>query len=170
MKFDLELYLHHTPQLLIRFWTKVNVGGVDDCWEWTASRHHKGYGEFHCPGICAARKCVKASRMAWLISFGEIPDKFLVCHRCDNPSCCNPSHLFLGTDGDNTRDSVSKGRFVSTKRGETHTKSVFTNLEVIEMRELFKTGRYRIKDLAERYGKTSTLICSVVYRKTWKHI
>lgn len=113
----------------LRFWAKVRKGSPDDCWEWTASRLPQGYG---CFAISAegSRKTWRAHRVAYILSTGQpIPDGMCVCHSCDNPPCCNPAHLWLGTTGENTRDMASKGRnvvpwrdpsTVNWSRGEAH--------------------------------------------------
>lgn len=87
------------------FWEKVNIRGAEECWEWHAGRNRYGYGNFKCKG-----KTISAHRLAWSLTHGEIPPGLCVCHKCDNPPCCNPAHLFLETSKGNTRDSVSKGR------------------------------------------------------------
>lgn len=92
-----------------RFWNKVDKSG--DCWLWTASKTHQGYGYFRFDG-----KMCKAHRMAWLLVNGEIPNEMLVCHSCDNPSCVNPEHLWLGTNQENMDDMNKKGRHALTKR------------------------------------------------------
>ena len=89
-----------------RFWSKVEVRGPLQCWPWKAGRSRKGYGLFRLDG-----RSITASRAAWIITFDERPpDDVLVCHRCDNPPCCNPAHLFLGTIHDNMNDMRAKGR------------------------------------------------------------
>jgi hypothetical protein len=91
-----------------RFWPKVDQsGGPDACWPWTAYCQPNGYGEFD-------KKW--AHRVAYELAIGPITPGGTICHTCDNPRCVNPSHLFLGTQGDNVRDMVAKGRHASQKR------------------------------------------------------
>jgi len=92
-----------------RFWDKVEK--TDGCWLWTASKSEDGYGYFRFDGGMR-----KAHRMSWLFTNGEIPEGMFVCHSCDNPSCVNPEHLWLGTNQDNQDDMNEKGRHGFTKR------------------------------------------------------
>lgn len=85
------------------------------CQEWTACRNYRGYGLFNLNG-----KTVIASRLAWKIHHGPIPDGLWVLHRCDNPPCCNPDHLFLGTPADNAQDASRKGRLDRTHCRQGH--------------------------------------------------
>lgn len=105
-----------------RFWTKVDRSAGDSrCWPWLAYRGPKGYGRFFAGG-----KMWVAHAVAWRIENGEPAHGLFVLHRCDNPSCCNPRHLFLGTIQDNNRDMVAKGRHGSMvhperrPRGDSH--------------------------------------------------
>lgn len=90
---------------ITEFWNFVDIRGEDDCWEWQRSRRIQGYGQFWFQG-----KLWGASRLAYHLTHGAIPEGKLICHTCDNPPCCNPNHLFAGTPRDNTLDMYRKGR------------------------------------------------------------
>jgi hypothetical protein len=100
-----------------RFWSKVDIRGEDECWNWKAGKRH-GYGAYR-----LGNKQVSAYRYSYEISIGNIKQGMFVLHRCDNPSCVNPKHLFLGTQKDNMEDMTLKGR---RARGE---KSNFVKLK-----------------------------------------
>lgn len=87
-----------------RFWEKVDKKDKDSCWLWTGCKDPKGYGAIR------SGKMYKAHRISYTLFVGKIPDGKLVCHKCDNPSCVNPHHLFTGSDSDNMQDMVLKGR------------------------------------------------------------
>lgn len=100
-----------------RFWAKVDQSaGAGNCWPWTGCVNSDGYGCFHVDG-----KIVRATRIAWQYRNGaRVPDSLMVLHTCDNPSCCNPVHLFLGDNGVNMRDARDKGRLRNPNTEKTH--------------------------------------------------
>lgn len=93
-----------------RFWSKVKQGPPNECWEWLGATKQGGYGVLHNPGRNSGN--MLAHRYSYLLNIGDIPAAIEVCHRCDNPPCVNPNHLFLGTHNENMVDSITKGRFV----------------------------------------------------------
>lgn len=93
-----------------RFWAHVSIGESGECWEWNAHRNIKGYGLFADFTPQYGGKTQGAHRWAWIFTRGEIGGGLFVCHKCDNPGCVNPAHLFLGTNSDNQLDSYRKGR------------------------------------------------------------
>lgn len=103
-------------RLIARFWVKVEKS--DTCWLWTASLAGKGYGQF-APGGHQGTPLM-AHRVAWEITNGAIPDGLFVCHRCDNPKCVRPDHLFLGSNAENMQDASRKGRIKNQNADKTH--------------------------------------------------
>ena len=100
-----------------RFWGNVYPGQADDCWEWHGTLRADGYGQ-----IRIGASNVLAHRLAWQLAVGPIPDDLCVLHRCDNPPCVNPDHLWLGTHADNMHDMFAKGRERIVLRERTHCK------------------------------------------------
>lgn len=142
-----------------RFWSKVDVGEVDECWEWLAGKGKGGYGRFWIKG-----KVWKAHRVAWILTYGPIPKGLQCCHHCDNPSCCNPYHLFLGTAKDNQVDAAQKER---KARGESQGSSKLTKGEVLEIRELYEVDGWTQQDIADEFGVDQSAISLIVRRKNW---
>jgi hypothetical protein len=148
-----------------RFWRMVDKSTPDSCWEWMGNRHYKGYGEFTLPSGSYQQK-TKAHRMAWELSTGINPGGSMVCHTCDNPPCCNPSHLFLGNAKTNKDDAVNKHRHCY---GEKSPKSKLTESQVIEIRELDKTNLTRLK-IAARFGISGRQVTSICRHESWAHV
>ena len=118
-----------TPE---QFWKQVKRGPPDQCWPWTGNTNHGGYGQFH-KGKGKARTTVRAHRHAWEITKGEIPKGKKVLHDCDNPPCCNPKHLWIGTQLDNVRDMAAKGRRVD-QIGSKHGRAKLNERAVASLR------------------------------------
>jgi hypothetical protein len=142
-----------------RFWDKVDIQGPDDCWEWTASTHYrKGYGQFWAGGTMQL-----AHRYAYYLATGEKPGELCVLHTCDNPPCCNPAHLWLGTVADNNRDMADKDR---AAKGEDHGSSKLTERDIQEIRDWYEAGELQ-KDIAATYGISRRQVSRIVNKKNW---
>jgi hypothetical protein len=155
--------IHVTGNTEENFWSKVAVGGDDGCWEWQAGKNRWGYG--HHVIRC---KRVGAHRMAWIYANGEIPDGLHVLHHCDNPGCCNPKHLFLGTNIDNIQDKCRKGR-QSRPKGEAHPGARLTEADVRRIRDRAKAG-VRKTALAREYGVSQPHISYICSGRFWSHL
>jgi hypothetical protein len=149
-----------------RFWDKVEKGGPDDCWEWTAATDRKGYGKFQAGSSRTTARIVTAHRKAWEITYGPIPrgeghHGTCVLHTCDNPPCVNPAHLFLGTPADNVQDMMDKGRHVEVSLpGEANGNSKLTEEEVENVRALHPGFSYRF--IADIFGVSASQIGNIV--------
>jgi len=111
----------------------------------------------------------RANRAAWHFVNGQIPDGMLVCHRCDNPPCVNPAHLFLGTDADNRSDCVAKGRQarLPQSKGEASHLAKLTAAQVAEIRHRYAAGGILQRELGEIYGVSQTQIGRIIRRVRW---
>lgn len=150
--------------------------GIGDCLAWNKGKLKAGYGK-----IKWKRKTVLAHRASYSAFNGPIPDELCVCHKCDNPSCVNPEHLFLGTYLENNLDKKEKGRGAAgdrhgskTKperfcRGERTPTSKVTTNEVIEIRKLRDLG-WKHEDIAKHYNIKRAAISHIVNRRNWKHL
>jgi hypothetical protein len=147
------------PERYERYVVRVAQG----CWGWTASTNAWGYAQLG---------SVYAHRLSYEIHHGPIPDGKWVLHRCDNPPCTNPDHLFLGTHDDNMADATAKGRMngrPNRPRGEQVKTSKLTAGKVREMRALAAAGR-STQALAAQFGVSDDCVRSVVTRKRWAHV
>jgi hypothetical protein len=121
----------------------------------------KGYGVMH-----IGRKLLSTHRISYEIHIGKIPAGMCVCHKCDNPQCVNPSHLFLGTNLDNTKDKMNKGRHVASP-GEKNGAAKLTEKQALEIYKLYSLGHSSCK-LAIIYGVSPPMIRNIVKHKNWR--
>ena len=146
-----------------RFRAKYVVDNESGCWVWTASLAGRGYGQIKIPGT---RKQDYAHRVAYRLFVGQIPDGLNVLHRCDNPRCVNPQHLFTGTKGDNSQDMKSKGRHLY---GERNTEHVLFETDVRAIKALLAAGLPQ-KYIAEKFGVHQMTISRINQKKRWAHV
>lgn len=158
----------------VRFWQYVRKS--KGCWKWTGALKGPGrnrYGMLAIPtGSAKKHKNTGAHRLSWELHFGPIPSGQLVCHRCDNPSCVRPGHLFLGTNFENMRDASTKGRnHVPDNRGERHGMSKLTAKTVAAIRRDYRPKtRGNVHALCAKYGVAVSTIYGIIDGNRWKHI
>lgn len=148
------------------FWKKVNKNGpvhpvYGPCWEWLEGKNPRGYGIFS-----LGHKPIRANRMSWIITYGDIPEELCVLHKCDNQACVNPEHLFLGTTQDNTADRNMKGR---QAKGEAIHCAILTEIDVRVVRKLLKEG-YSQASIARALDCNISTIHLIAKGKTWRHV
>lgn len=149
---------------LVRFWSRVKIGSLEQCWEWQSwAASREGYGGFR-----TGKLSWRSHRIAYQVCNGKIPDGMHILHRCDNPPCCNPFHLRAGTNLDNVNDRVRKGRSKKwdSRRGETSCLHVLAESQVLE---ILKDGRPE-RAIARAYGVSRGAISSIKLKRTWKHL
>lgn len=145
------------------FWSRIEIH-PSGCWLWTRYRNKQGYGY----GFSLDGRQQLSHRVAWQFTFGSIPEGLDVLHRCDNPQCCNPAHLWLGTDKDNVHDSVRKGRFHNGgAKGERNGSAKLTAEAVTKIRRVYSKGRVTQRQLAALYGVDQTAISLIVRGVNW---
>lgn len=151
------------------FWSKVGITDSSrDCWPWAGARKPKGYGN-----VRINRIYMLAHRVAFQLAVGPIPSGMQVCHVCDNPPCCNPSHLMLGTAASNAADMLIKNRldpFKNKAIGARNVNSKLTETAVRDIRRRYTDGDANQIELAEQHGVTPSCIGSVVRNSTWRHV
>jgi HNH endonuclease len=147
-----------------RFFDHVIVGAPDDCWEWRGGIDDAGYGVFW----WKSEHIKRAHQASYELFIGPRHGKH-VLHKCDNPICVNPRHLWLGTNDDNVRDRDEKGRRADT-HGEHNPNAQLNSGKIQEIRDLYGTGKYHklSKTLARKFGVKPITIYKIVTNKIWK--
>lgn len=140
---------------------RVEQKSDNECWPWKGGTWSNGYGR-----VCIGHERYKVTRVIWRIVHGYCPGDLLILHSCDNPICCNPKHLFLGSSADNSRDMVDKGR-QNSPLGERHGHSKLSEREVYD---IFHYESGTMEAIGNKYGVSASLICSIKAGKVWKHI
>jgi len=147
------------------FWSRVFKGAQADCWEWSGARDPYGYGR-----VSYHMDVWFSHRLAYMLTHGFIPEGKLIRHTCDNPPCCNPAHLLVGTDLDNMTDMWERKRGKPpANRGEANGSAKLSAIQVLEIRARAALGETPTA-LAREFGISQPVCRHVVIRKTWKHI
>ena len=134
------------------------------CWLWQRPGGHCDHGQIWFDG-----KLHMVHRLVWTICIGDIPIGLFVLHKCDDGRCCNPEHLFLGTQQDNIADMIAKGRDNFPNPGEKNGRALLREEDVLTIRSLFEQGATQ-QQLAVAYGMSHSAITKIVHRRTWRHI
>lgn len=162
---DIELVTSDRVQE--RFWAKVDKSaGPDGCWVWRGAAKPNGYGKFSI-GKAKTSRWYYPHRISYAIHFRTDPGEMFCCHKCDNPICCNPMHIFLGTDRENKNDMIGKRR-QGAARGENSPKARFTAAEVASIRSRYADGSATCLGIAVEYGVDETTIRSMVRGETYR--
>lgn len=156
---------------IVRYFSKVDQSAPGGCWPWTGARDQDGYGIFwdgtYRPS--GAGRYVRVTRWTYEQFVGPIEGNKNLCHRCDNPPCVNPGHLFLGTHAENHADREAKGRG-RRKHGATHVGAKLTDEQVRAIRSRYAAGGVTQRRLAAEFGVSNQLVSTIVRRKVWTHI
>lgn len=149
---------------IVKFWSLIDIRSKEECWPWLRSNGENKYGKFVAPEY---GKVFQAHRLAYLLVKGKLSKSLQIRHTCDWKPCCNPEHLIKGTQLDNARDAVERGRY---KIGENNGAAKLAGVSVVKrIRELYATGKYSHRQLAKRFGLVRNAIKGIVTGKTWKH-
>ncbi len=163
----------------MRRWEKTNAMRLEElvrqipknepkCIAWPFGRDGHEYG-----AVMVKGKMAVVHRVAWGMTFGPIPEGLACCHRCDNPPCFNPYHLFLGTQLDNIRDAISKGRFKNlpeNEKGSLNGNSKLNERDIIKIREIYATGDVSQYAIAKMYGVCQGTISQILVKRIWTHV
>lgn len=146
-----------------RFWEKVAVGYADECWFWTGAMDERGVGQFWLHG-----EVVRAPRLAWSLANGQpFPEDLVACHRCDNPPCVNPAHIWPDTHQANVDDMTGKQRH---PHGETHGAAKVTAEMVRAIRAEAALGLLSQEAIGQKYGISKWQVSNIARRLQWEHI
>jgi len=155
--------LNLPDEVIYNFQRRIQISLISGCWEWTGIKNEQGYGVIGKSPYIRDGKNTRAHQLSWIIYNGKIPKGLYVCHRCDNPSCVNPDHLFLGTPKENTRDKMRKGRN-NTGMGYIGTK--LSPQDIINIRCDASIG-VSYKDIGVKYGISRRFASKIISRERY---
>lgn len=153
----------HGALRIMRFWSHVDIGAPEECWEWQASLHTSGYGRFK----IASYTTMMANRVSLVIHTQTEPHGMFALHHCDNPKCCNPHHLYWGTAADNMRDRADRGRAnLPDQSGENNGAAKLTNEQLAQIVEKFRQGLNN-KQIASELPVSHSLVSRIRVGRSW---
>jgi len=145
---------------IIKFWLMIDKKGEDDCWNWIRGRFSSGYGQFSA-NTYEGRKVMRSHRFVYEITYGKILGGMQINHKCDNKLCCNPKHLYIGTQQDNVDDREYRGR---------SGKSKLTTNDVLKIRQLHKSGKFNQRMIADMFKVHPSQISLIISHKNWSWV
>ncbi|MBC22303.1 MAG: hypothetical protein CMJ32_00095 [Phycisphaerae bacterium] len=154
-------YSRQPRALSDRFWEKVHQKGSDECWEWTGAVMSNGYGVIK--EGSPSRKMITAHRVSAAIHFGPLKPSDVVCHSCDNRRCVNPDHLRIGTQSENIREAVARGRYVRRRHAR-----VLSDQQADEIRTHLGRGRLTQSEIGALYGVQRQVVTQIARGKTYQ--
>jgi hypothetical protein len=160
--FEVPIYKPYDLVAKKDFWSFVDVKSVNECWNWIGKVNYWGYGTFYEKGFS-----YMAHRYAYQSKTKLNIEGFIAMHICDNPACCNPNHLVMGTHADNQKDKYKKNR---QAKGEMMGSSILTNEQVIEARKRYIPHKVTYQMLAEEYGVCKDTMQKAIRKIYWKHL
>lgn len=153
-----------------RFWDKVNKGDSDECWQWQACTR-VGYGALNVNG-----KLYGAHRLSFLLEEGVIPEKSQICHHCDNRSCVNPNHLFLGDSSKNMKDAYKKGKLTHIDKADPNyakgedNNSKLSKSKAKEIKHLKNNSDLTVREIADDFNVSHSVVVDIGNGNLWSHI
>ncbi len=142
-------------------WKRINIKGEDDCWEWKGYVLSNGYGQ-----IRIDYRRYRTHRLVYELTYGPIPEGLLVCHKCNNRKCCNPKHLYVGTQKDNLKQMIEDGR---KPIGENSSKAKLNWKQINEIRKKYIPYIYTQKRLGKEYSISESECFLIINNKVWKN-
>jgi hypothetical protein len=137
-----------------KFWSYVNIGNIDECWNWKGGVSSDGYGYFNLSRSESGSKSFRAHRLSYQFTHGSVPPKLCVCHTCDNKLCVNPNHLYIATGSRNRLDWLSKGNRTETNSYSKELLEEILKLHILEGRSL--------RSLSKQFNVDSTYISRLI--------
>lgn len=176
IKPPVDIKAQRRSKAIAKFWSLVSAPDENGCRNWQGHVMAHGYGR-----VGFMREKVLAHRLAWILTNGDIPPHdshrgtLVVCHKCDNPLCCNAGHLFLGTQADNNIDRHRKGRSMPPKNparllGTRSPAAKLSENIVLDARAAFAAGKISISELARKHCVNNSVMNRAIHGKTWRHV